>query len=277
MTARVIAAGALFCCGLWAGGVGLLWAAEPYLVFMTGNSRSYTRPLDPGVFQTHTFANAEGTALRAVTVRHKMPGERYWILFCQPAGGSTDVQMIQEHLKRLASLGYEVFSFDYRGFGSNGGTPTETGLYADALAAYSYLLRVERARPDRVILAGRSLGAAVAIDLATKVPAAGLLLFAPIDSVPAVAARLYPWAPVRLLARHQFDSVSKAQRIELPLVYVYGRPDRFMAPADARVLFERFRGPKQLVETGGGHHHSGFTHLPDLYRATKIFWPSKAN
>lgn len=277
MTARVIAAGALFCCSLWAGGVGLLWAAEPYLVFMTATSRSYTRPLDPEVFDERRFANADGTVLRAVTLRHATAGERYWILFCQPAGGSTDVQMIQQQLTQLSSLGYDVFSFDYRGFGSSGGTPTEAGLYADALAAYRHLLRVEGARPDRVVLAGRSLGAAVAIDLAMKVPAAGLLLFAPIDSVPSVAARLYPWAPVQLLARHQFDSFSKARQTTLPLVYVYGRPDRFMAPADARALFDRFPGPKQFLETGGGHHHSGFAHLPDLYRVMKTFWPSKAD
>lgn len=136
MVVRVVVAGALCCLALWAGSVGLLWTAEPYLVFMTGNSRAYTAPFDQAVFQPRDFPNNDGIRLRAVLLTHGSPGERYSILFCQPAGASTQVQMIQHQLKALFSLGYDVFAFDYRGFGASAGTPTEEGLYADATAAY---------------------------------------------------------------------------------------------------------------------------------------------
>jgi fermentation-respiration switch protein FrsA (DUF1100 family) len=273
MVARVLAAGALFTLALWTGSVGLLWAAEPYLVFMTANSRSYTEPFDPAIVQQRSFRNDDGVTLRAVLLTHPSPGERYTILFCQPAGGSTQVRMSQQQLKKLWELGYDVFAFDYRGFGGSDGTPTERGLYADATAAYEHLIRSERVPASRIVLAGRSLGGAVAIDLATKVPAAGLLLFAPIDSVPSVASRLYPWAPVHLLARHEFNSVAKARTIDLPVLYFSGWPDTYMPRADARALFAQFRGPKLMVETGGGHHHSGFTDPAGLYRGLKTFWP----
>ncbi|MBY0496068.1 MAG: alpha/beta hydrolase [Cyanobacteria bacterium] len=273
MVGRVLAAGVSFLTVLWAGGVGLLWAAEPYLVFMTGNSRAYTAPLDPAVFQPRLFKNHDGLTLQSVLLKHDSSTRRYTILFCQPAGGSTQVRMIQEHLKDLFALGYDVFAFDYRGFGSNGGTPSEQGLYADAAAAYSYLIDVERVPASRIILSGRSLGGAVAIDLATKKSSAGLLLFSPIDSVPAVAERIYPWAPARLLAQNHFNSAAKAETIIAPVLYFSGWPDTYMPRADARVLFDRFRGPKRFVETGGGHHHSGFTSAPDLYRGLTMFWP----
>lgn len=276
MVARVLAAGALSFLALWANGVGLLWAAEPYLVFMTANSRSYTAPFDQAIFQQRSFRSNDGTTLRAVSLTHESPTGRFTILFCQPAGGSTQVRIIQDHLKQLWELGYDVFAFDYRGFGASDGTPTEQGVYADATGAYDHLIRVERVPASRIVLAGRSLGGAVAIDLATRVPAAGLLLFAPIDSVPAVASRLYPWAPVHLLAQHQFDSTEKARTIDLPVLYFSGWPDSYMPRADARALFARFRGPKLMVETGGGHHHAGFTHLPDLSRGLKTFWPVEA-
>jgi fermentation-respiration switch protein FrsA (DUF1100 family) len=206
---------------------------------------------------------------------HDSPRERYTILFCQPAGGSTQVRMIQGQLKALFALGYDVFAFDYRGFGASPGIPTEPGLYADAAAAYAYLIEVERVPASRLILAGRSLGGAVAIDLATKKPAAGLLLFSPIDSVPAVAKRIYPWAPAHLLARNQFDSVAKAKTIDIPVLHFSGWPDSMMPRTDARVLYDQFRGPRQFVETGGGHHHSGFTHDVDLYRGLNRFWPQR--
>jgi pimeloyl-ACP methyl ester carboxylesterase len=179
-------------------------------------------------------------------------------------------------MKRLWTLGYNVLAFDYRGFGNTSGSPSEQGLYDDAMAAYRHLMRSEQVPATRVILAGRSLGSAVAVDLATRVPAAGLLLFAPIDSVPAVAARVYPWAPVRLLASYQFNSFEKASTIDLPVVLFHGWPDSYMRPSDARVLLEQFRGQKLMVTTGGGHHHAGFDDSAALYRALARFWPSKA-
>jgi len=275
MVTRVVTAGAVFVTVLWTASVGLLWAAEPYLVFMTDNSRSYTAPIDPTIFRPRSFRNHDGLALDAVHLFHDTPGDRYTILFCHPAGGSTQVQIIQEHLRALFALGYDVFAFDYRGFGANDGTPTEHGLYQDATAAYEYLTQTERVPEWRIILSGRSLGGAVASELATKKRAAGLLLFSPIDSVPSVAARIYPWAPAHLLAHNQFNTAAKAASVDVPIVYFSGWPDTYMPHDAARALFDRFRGPKRFVETGGGHHHSGFTHRPDLYRSLHAFWPLK--
>ena len=91
-------------------------------------------------------------------------------------------------------------------------------------------------------------------------------MFAPIDSVPAVAARVYPWAPVRLLASYEFDSFAKAATIDLPVVMFHGWPDSYMRQSDARILLEQFRGQKLMVKTGGGHHHAGFVDSAVLYR-----------
>lgn len=91
-----------------------------------------------------------------------------------------------------------------------------------------------------------------------------------------MAARLYPWAPVHLLARHEFNSFAKARTIDVPVLYFSGWPDSFMPRADSRALFAQFRGPKLMVETGGGHHHAGFTYRADLYRGLKAFWPVKS-
>ena len=276
MVVRVIAAGALTCLTLWAGAVGVLWAVEPYLVFNVAMSRSYAAVPDPTTFEPRVFPNGNGASLNALLLKHAVGEDRYWILFCLPAGASTEVRDVQDQLKRLWTLGYDVFAFDYRGFGASTGTPTEQGLYDDATAAYRYLIRTERVPSSRIILAGRSLGSAVAVELATRRPAAGLLLFAPIDSVPAVAARVYPWAPARLLGSYEFDSFTKAAMIDLPVVMFHGWPDSYMRQSDARILLDQFRGQKLLVKTGGGHHHAGFVDAGALYRALAAFWPPKA-
>lgn len=276
MVFRVVAAGVLFCVALWAAAVAVLWAGEPYLVFNTAMSRSYTAVPDPKIFEARVFTDGNNVRLNGLLLEHADEEDRYWILFCPPAGASTEVRDVQDQLKRLWTLGYDVFAFDYRGFGASMGTPTEQGLYDDATAAYRYLIRAERVPPERIILAGRSLGSAVAVDLATRLPAAGLLLFAPIDSIPAVAARVYPWAPVRLLASYEFDSFAKATTIDLPVVMFHGWPDSYMRQSDARILLEQFRGQRLLVKTGGGHHHAGFVDSGALYRAVAKFWPPRA-
>ena len=243
MVCRVVAAGALFFLAVWAGAVSVLWAGEPYLVFNAAMSRSYAAVPDPKIFESRVFRNADGALLNTLLIQHTDEEERYWILFCLPAGASTQVRDVQSQMKHLWTLGYNVFAFDYRGFGGSPGTPTEQGLYDDATAAYRYLSRTERVPSARILLAGRSLGSAVAVDLATRVPAAGLLLFAPIDSVPAVAARVYPWAPARLLSSYQFDSFAKASTIDVPVVMFHGWQDSYMRQSDARLLLEQFRGP----------------------------------
>lgn len=270
---RIIASGAAACLTAWLFAVLLLWFGESWLVYRTDLSRAYTASLDRSVFDAMSLTAADGGRLDAVTLRHQEDRDRYWVLFFPPAGGSTRVAMIQGQLKRLWGLGYNVLACDYHGFGGSPGSPTEEGLYADGLVAYRYLTETLGVSADRIIVSGRSLGAAVGVEVATRVPAAGLLLFAPIDSVPEVGSRLFPWAPVRLLARHRFDARARAPLVDVPVVVVHGYPDRMMRPSNTRSLLQAFRGPKRLVETGGGHHHAGFTDVPSLYRAMREFWP----
>jgi fermentation-respiration switch protein FrsA (DUF1100 family) len=273
---RTVAASGLLCAVLWGGAVLFLWLAQSWLLFETGESRANTAAVDPSIFVETSFVTADGLRLEGVLLRHEHAGDRYWIFFCPSAGASTRVARIQGHLKELWNLGYNVFAFDYRGFGGNGGTPSEEGLYEDATGAYRYLTDTQGVSAEHVILTGRSLGASVAVQLATRVDSGGLLLFSPIDSVPATASRLYPWAPVRWLARYQFDNESKAASIGRPVVLVYGAPDHFMPLSDARSLFRKFRNGKTMLETNGNHHHSGFMNLHELQHALTEIWPTRS-
>jgi fermentation-respiration switch protein FrsA (DUF1100 family) len=270
---RSVAAAALVCAAAWSGAVLFLWIAQSWLLFRVGESRTATAALDRSVFTQSSFVTANGLRLESVLLTHDPAEERYWIFFCPPAGASTRVARIQGHLQQLWRLGYNVFAFDYRGFGGNRGTPSEAGLYEDATAAYRSLIDAHGVPPTRVVIAGRSLGASVAVDLATRVESGGLLLFSPIDSVPAAAARLYPWAPVRWLSRYRFDNSSKAANVSQPVVLVYGAPDPYMPLADARSLFQAFRGRRTMLETNGNHHHSGFIELNELQDAVEKVWP----
>lgn len=270
---RVAAILGVICFTLWTGAVGCLWVNESRLVFSAHRSRV----VSPAANRSGLIGlkNGAGIELDAVTLRAARPTD-YWILFCPPAAGTIHGRL-QSQLEVLQSLGYNVFAFDYRGFGRNAGTPSETGLYDDALTAYRYLTDELGVSPSRVILAGRSLGSAVAVETATHVPSAGLLLLSALDSVPAAAGRLYRWAPVHWLASHRFDSLTKAASVQGPVVMVHALNDRLIPMDAARDLFSRFPGPKLMLEAGGGHNRAGLTGLEDLGQLSASlarFWPT---
>ncbi|HEY6360778.1 MAG TPA: alpha/beta hydrolase [Vicinamibacterales bacterium] len=268
---KAAAAVALLCLLVWTGAVGYLWLNEPRLVFRSEFSRRPGRVLDPG-FTSLRLRTTDGIPLDAVMLAADDPTPRDWVIYFQGNAGSLRRPRVQDQLRTFQSLGYDVLSFDYRGYGRSGGISTETGLYEDAFAAYGYLTRAG-VSPTRIILAGQSLGSAVAVELATRVASAGVALFSPIDSVPMTAGRIYPWVPVQYLAANRFDSSAKVGRIGVPVVVFHSATDRLIPLQAARDLFAKIRAPKRMVETGGGHNGAGFADRDVLRETMWTFWP----
>lgn len=261
---------------VWMGVVAMLKASETRLVFRYQWTQAWAPIHDGG--QGLRLDSTDGLQLDAVTLEGSTgrAAGGYWVLFLNGAAGSIHRSRQWDQLQQLHALGYNVLGFDYRGFGRNPGTPSERGVYDDAGAAYRYLTATRRIPPQRVILAGRSLGSAVAVELATHLPAAGLILLSPIDSVPAMGQRLYPWAPVRLLASNRFDSLEKIARVRMPVLIVHSPADRFVPVTVGRALYERVRGPKLMLEAAGGHNRAGFSPVEELGEAMEKFWPVTA-
>jgi hypothetical protein len=260
----------------WLGLFLLLRANESRMVFMTDRTHFSRVPFDGTVVHRVQFATSDGLSLEGIQLESTAAWP-YWMLFCPASGMTIHMTEVQEQLRALQSFGYSVLSFDYRGFGENAGEPTEAGVYTDAESAYTYLTQNLRVAPTRVIVAGRSLGSAVAVELATRVKVAGLVLFSPIDSVPLTGARLYPWFPVRHFARNQFDSLSKVGRLQSPVVMVYGTTDDMIPIEVARALFEKVPPPKQMLQTNAGHYDAGFNRGDKLLDVLTLFWPPTPN
>ena len=131
---------------------------------------------------------------------------------------------------RLAREGWGVMLAPYRGFGGNPGAPSEEGLARDARAAYA-ALREQGIAAGRIVIWGESLGSAVAVRLATEVPAAALILESPFTSMLAMARRRHPYVPARWLLKDRFDSLSRIGRVTAPLLIIQGARDALVPPA----------------------------------------------
>lgn len=179
-----------------------------------------------------------------------------------PAGAPTVLYLhgnageIADRPKRWAFLreqGFGVAYLSYRGFGGSGGTISETGLHMDADAAYDWLV-AQGVAPGRLAVAGESLGSGVAVRLAADRPVGALVLEAPYTSTADVAARRYPWLPVRLLMLDQYPSRDRIHRVRAPILIQHGTGDATIPFDLGRALFDAAPAPKEFREIPGGGH-----------------------
>ncbi len=235
--------------------VALLWFAESRLIYFPGAERSLTPP--PAALQL-PIQRAEFTAEDGVKlVGWVMPAATdttaFWLLVCHGNAGNLSQFDRPAHYAGLRQLGLNLFAFDYRGYGESGGTPSEHGLYRDADAAYRYL-REERGVPaERIIVFGHSLGSAVAIDLASRTPVAGLIVEGGLISVVQRGQELYPFIPVRWIARTRFNSIDKIPKVTAPKLLLHAVGDEVIPLSHGRRLFQAAAEPKTLVELLGTH------------------------
>jgi fermentation-respiration switch protein FrsA (DUF1100 family) len=166
-------------------------------------------------------------------------------------------------------VGVSAFIFSYPGYGKSGGAPSEAGCYAAAEAAYAWLTETQNVPPGQVLLYGRSLGSAVAIDVASRHSHRALLLVTPFTSLPDVADSRFPLLPAQLLMRNRFPSRSKIDRCTQPLLIVHGTEDRLVPFAMGKELFEAANEPKRFVPVAGAHHENCIT--PEFYGTIRSF------
>ena len=232
----------------------VLRLSESRMLYVPGGSRTLLAPpaeLDLGVRRV-TVTTSDGVRL----VSWAMPvteGSGYWLLICHGNGGNISEAGRPYHYAGLRALGLSLFAFDYRGYGESEGAPSEDGLYRDAGAAYRYLRDTLGVPPGRIVVFGHSLGSAVAIELATRMPAAGLILDGALTSVVDRAQELFPYAPVRWIAASRYPSIERVGQLTLPKLFLHARADEVIPIAHGRRLYEAAPPPKRFVELEGTH------------------------
>ncbi len=163
-----------------------------------------------------------------------------------------------EDLGRFRRLGANVMIPDYVGYGMSGGSAGELGCRETAEAAFAHLLT----RPDvdrgRIVVAGWSLGGAVAIDLASRHPVAGLATFCTFTSMADMARRVFPFLPASLLLRHRFENLAKIAEVGCPVLIGHGRGDRIIPFAMADRLTGAAKGPVVRVTIDEADHNDFF-------------------
>lgn len=190
---------------------------------------------------------------------------RKTILFADGNAGNMSYRL--ESVLFLNQIGANVLMFDYRGYWKSSGKPSEEATYEDIMACYNWLVEVKGIKPDNIILFGRSLGGAVAIDLATKVKCAGLIVESAFTSAPDVAAHVFPFFPVRLLSKYKYESIKKMKNMNCPILVTHSIDDDIIPFKMGQILFDEAKEPKEFVQLSGGHNERGYLRDPAYMKA----------
>jgi uncharacterized protein len=238
---------------------GIVFFPDPVLV---------GSPADLGLeYEEVWFAAEDGVKLHGWWVPKSGAPVLLWL-----HGNAGNISHRLENIKLLHDLvGVQVFIFDYREYGKSQGRISREGTYQDAAAAYRYVAATRGISPAEIILFGRSLGSALAVDLAVKVPCRSLIIESAFtnssDMARLLAPFLFDWRP-----RIPYDNIGKIDQVKVPVLIIHGSEDEIIPVAMGRRLFVQAQEPKELYIIAGAHHND--TYLvggQDYFRRLKGF------
>ena len=182
------------------------------------------------------------------------PNPQAVALYCHGNMGTVDKwAVLAERLSKMHRL--SILVFDYRGYGRSSGIANENGILQDAEAARRWLANENGIRPCDVVLIGRSLGGAVAVDLASNGGARGLILESTFSSLPHVAESHAAWLLPEWNMTQRLDSVEKIKNYSGPLLQSHGDADRLIPLSLGKDLFAAAPGQKEFIVVPKATHN----------------------
>ncbi|MBX2862495.1 MAG: alpha/beta hydrolase [Leptolyngbyaceae cyanobacterium MAG.088] len=147
-------------------------------------------------------------------------------------GNAEDLGDIRPKLEDLHSWGFSVFAYDYRGYGTSDGKPSERNAYKDIEVAYTYLTQQLNIPAEKIIVYGRSVGGGSATELASQQPVAGLILESAFTSAFRVVV------PFPLLPFDKFANLKKLKKVRCPVLVMHGQIDEIIPFHHGQTLYQ---------------------------------------
>jgi len=212
-----------------------------------GDWRTTSLPIKP---VDQSFTTPDGVTLHAWLFRATSADAPLLIWFHGNGGNLTDRA---EVASELARRGISTFVFDWRGYGRSGGSPTESKLYIDALAAYDFATSHLGAKAESIVLYGESLGGPYAAYTASKRKARCVIIENSLPSLLALGNALYP-IPLGWFAPFAMTTTRWLNEANIPVLVMHGKRDTVIPFRLGQQLYDDLRVPKELfVSERAGH------------------------
>jgi abhydrolase domain-containing protein 17 len=225
----------------------LIYAFFALYVFFRADSMMF-RPQPTSYQDTPEILKLTVTTTEKISAIHLPNSQaKYTILYSH--GNAEDLGVARPMLNRLQNWGFSVFAYDYRGYGTSDGNPSEANAYQDAEAAYTYLTQQLKIPPQRILLYGRSIGSGAAVELATRHPVGGLILESAFTSVFRVVV------PFPLLPFDKFSNLDKLPNVRCPVLVLHGKADTVIPIDHGYTLYAAAPQPKRSLWIEGAGHN----------------------
>ncbi|MDE2593477.1 MAG: alpha/beta hydrolase [Burkholderiales bacterium] len=224
----------------------------------------YDVPTRAGLnFEEVTFTSQDGTALTgwfipAAGIQDPRQAKGTVIHF---HGNAQNISAHWRFAQWLPQHGYNLFAFDYRGYGTSQGRPNVKGVFEDSNAAINYVRQRPDVNPDKLIIFGQSLGgtnAIAAVGSGNRQGIRAVIVEATFSSYSSIASDKVPGAG--LLMNDDYSAQRYIARISpIPLVLIHGTDDKVIALKHSQQLLALAGPPKQLIVVPGGDHIQAFS------------------
>ena len=171
-------------------------------------------------------------------------------------GNSFDIGERAYRVKRYIDQGWGVLLVSWRGYSGNIGVPTESNLYIDGESAVKWVEKEKFIKKSDLVLYGESLGAGVAVEMATRYIFKSVILEAPFTSIVDIAQKRYKIYPAKFLVLDRFDNISKINKIKSHLLIISGKKDEVVPHNHSIKLYNKANDPKASLFIDEAMHNN---------------------
>ncbi len=235
---------------------------EDRLIFQPSPTVEHT-PRTAGLeFQDLFFTARDGVRLHGWHIPHREA--RSTLVWFHGNAGNISHRI--DNIKRLHDkVAVNIFIFDYRGYGRSAGIASEEGTYLDGEAALDLVRKELAAEPGKTVLFGRSLGAAIAAEMANRYAVQALILESPFISIPEMARVVLPFLPIGPLLQTRYDTRAKIQSVTVPVLVLHGDRDEVVPFAQGKKVFDAAPEPKKFFKIVGAGHNDTYEVGGEVY------------
>ncbi|MDR2755834.1 MAG: alpha/beta hydrolase [Planctomycetaceae bacterium] len=198
------------------------------------------------------------------------------ILYCHGNGENVSY-LVDLALQLSCDLRCNVLIFDYAGYGKSEGKPTAKGILDDGHSARNWLAAHDGILREQVIVYGQSLGGSVAVDIAAKDGARGLIVESSFTSLGDMGRELFPILPVNYLLREHLASVEKIDKVTCPVFISHSKSDNVIPFSQGQRLFDIAKEPKMFYIPPSGYDYHSAPHCKEHREKLKEFINSIPN
>jgi len=191
------------------------------------------------------------------------------VLFCYGNAGNKSRRTTS--ILFFTELGVNLAIFDYRGYGQSDGSPGEQNCYDDVKKVYDWLVNEKNIPPAKIIIFGRSLGGAIATELAARVQCAGLIVESSFTNIAQISQLMFPYFFADKLTKFSFDTIAKIRNINCPLLVTHSTDDELIPFSMGQQLFEKGAEPKYFFEFTGRHNDRDYLRDSSYIQTVKEF------